>query len=150
VLGGPPKLENFLGGGSSTTCPVSEEIRGSSGELGSIAAEFLSCFPTEQQDSGSGLDMVTAAAVPETETRKLPETFGQRTSIYRGVTRYYIFSVVHDCTSAPTELSLVPNFMFILKGGLSIYVILISERATPVHIPYFYCFFTETMYQLYV
>lgn len=102
IVGEPPKLENFLGGGRNTTCTGSGEI-GSSGELGSIAAEFLSGFPTDHQqlDSGGGLDMVTATAVPEAETRKMPETFGQRTSIYRGVTRYYIFQYStrpHVCT----------------------------------------------------
>ncbi|KAF3329651.1 AP2-like ethylene-responsive transcription factor AIL5 isoform X1 [Carex littledalei] len=87
VVGEQPKLEDFLGGGSSTTCAGAEEI-GGCGELGSIAAEFFTGLPTEPQDSGGGLDMVTAAAVPETETRKMPDTFGQRTSIYRGVTRH--------------------------------------------------------------
>ncbi|KAJ4748014.1 AP2-like ethylene-responsive transcription factor AIL5 [Rhynchospora pubera] len=82
-----PQLEDFLGGGSSTNCASAEDIGGGA-ELGSIAAEFLCGFPTESQDSGSGLDMVTAATVPETETRKMSETFGQRTSIYRGVTRH--------------------------------------------------------------
>ncbi|XP_059286468.1 AP2-like ethylene-responsive transcription factor AIL5 [Lycium ferocissimum] len=92
---GPPKLENFLGGSSSgsnnevclfstpsaTTTNATSCEYGS--ELKSIAASFLRTFSADHNDANKLL-----AVVPETPTKKAVETFGQRTSIYRGVTRH--------------------------------------------------------------
>ncbi|XP_057787122.1 AP2-like ethylene-responsive transcription factor AIL5 isoform X2 [Salvia miltiorrhiza] len=87
VLGGGPKLEDFLG--SSGGAAVAQfdgmpemEIYDDS-ELKTIAASFLRGFSTEQ--TNTNLQKQTAAAPPP---KKAVETFGQRTSIFRGVTRH--------------------------------------------------------------
>ncbi|PSS04281.1 AP2-like ethylene-responsive transcription factor [Actinidia chinensis var. chinensis] len=88
IFTGGPKLENFLGGGGAEdvcqftgTTPATNvsqtEIYDS--ELKTIAASFLRAFSTEQADGQKML------AVP---SKKPVDTFGQRTSIYRGVTRH--------------------------------------------------------------
>lgn len=51
-------------------------------DLKSIAAGFLRGAPPAEQEAD-----VAKAVVPATEQRKAVDTFGQRTSIYRGVTR---------------------------------------------------------------
>lgn len=80
---GGPKLEDFLGGptvaqfdGGPTMPPV--EMYDES-ELKSIAATFIQGFSTDQTQKQ------LAVAPPP---KKAVETFGQRTSIFRGVTRY--------------------------------------------------------------
>lgn len=89
---GPPKFEDFLGGSSSssnsevylftpsaatttTTCEYGSELK-------NIAASFLHSFSADHKDS----DQKQLAVV--TPPKKAVETFGQRTSIYRGVTRH--------------------------------------------------------------
>ncbi|NP_001290493.1 AP2-like ethylene-responsive transcription factor AIL5 [Elaeis guineensis] len=83
-----PKLEDFLGGCGE---PMGRYAGGETGDAGGIydselkhiAAGYLQGLPaTEQQDS----EMAKVAA--PAESRKAVETFGQRTSIYRGVTRH--------------------------------------------------------------
>ncbi|XWS73244.1 hypothetical protein CRYUN_Cryun02cG0111100 [Craigia yunnanensis] len=107
MFNGGPKLEDFLGGGSTTTgaggaphpqqqlphhhfsteTPVTvsdTEIYDS--ELKTIAASFLRGFSSEQTDTYKQQQhqVPTAEPVP----RRAVDTFGQRTSIYRGVTRH--------------------------------------------------------------
>ncbi|XP_059635834.1 AP2-like ethylene-responsive transcription factor AIL5 [Cornus florida] len=96
--GGGPKLEDFLGGGCSTNSattgatadacqftvdtPVSvsaNEIYDS--ELKTIAASFLRGISDTQKQ------LVVAPPEPAA-AKKAVESFGQRTSIYRGVTRH--------------------------------------------------------------
>ncbi|XP_073001791.1 AP2-like ethylene-responsive transcription factor AIL5 [Typha latifolia] len=77
-----PKLEDFLGGGGGGG--GEQEAFGS--ELGSIAAGFLRGFPGEKNGT-SDVTIASAAEVAAEEPRR-SETFGQRTSIYRGVTRH--------------------------------------------------------------
>ncbi|ONK69620.1 uncharacterized protein A4U43_C05F24910 [Asparagus officinalis] len=82
-----PKLEDFLGGGGEPLRYTGGEaepngIYGDS-DLKSIAAGFLRGSPAAEQE-----DDVAKAVVPATEQRKAVDTFGQRTSIYRGVTRH--------------------------------------------------------------
>lgn len=93
-----PKLEDFLGGSTapsgatplaqfSTETPmtvtVSEpEIYDS--ELKTIAASFLRGFSTEQHTQTQKQPVAPAEPPP----KKTVDTFGQRTSIYRGVTRH--------------------------------------------------------------
>ncbi|KAL5549171.1 hypothetical protein UlMin_004402 [Ulmus minor] len=107
--GGAPKLEDFLGGcGTGSTvhnaCPPplaaqfsnqttvtipNAEIYDS--ELKTIAASFLRGFnSSEQIETLNRQAPVTATAVVAAEpaTKKTVDTFGQRTSIYRGVTRH--------------------------------------------------------------
>ncbi|KAL6651538.1 hypothetical protein ACP70R_010463 [Stipagrostis hirtigluma subsp. patula] len=103
----PPKLEDFLGGGvngggGGGGGPVSAAETAASemydSELKFIAAGFLSgsagadravepspVSPLEQADPKLALP---AAAAPAPEQRKAVDSFGQRTSIYRGVTRH--------------------------------------------------------------
>ncbi|XP_068647504.1 AP2-like ethylene-responsive transcription factor AIL5 [Aristolochia californica] len=71
-----PKLEDFLGGGSAVTVPSESDSAMYESELKNIAAGFL-CS-----------DVDKPAAAPQPETKKSVDTFGQRTSIYRGVTRH--------------------------------------------------------------
>ncbi|KAF7098370.1 hypothetical protein CFC21_100117 [Triticum aestivum] len=86
-----PKMEDFLGGvggaGTTSTAVVDH------GELGSIAAGFLHRYPAHDGtlDQNSGAVTVAAATMEVAESdqaRRPAETFGQRTSIYRGVTRH--------------------------------------------------------------
>ena len=93
-LVGGPKLEDFLGGGgggagagldqfsAKTPAGLSDaEIYES--ELKTIAASFLRGFSSEQSEAQKQL-----ALTPEPSPKKSVDTFGQRTSIYRGVTRW--------------------------------------------------------------
>lgn len=101
--GGGPKLEDFLGGpggssGGATVDGVAQFDCGAQGinmapeieiyddsELKSIAASFLRGFSTEQRDDTQ--KQLAVAPPPEPPAKKAAETFGQRTSIFRGVTR---------------------------------------------------------------
>ncbi|XP_058067958.1 AP2-like ethylene-responsive transcription factor AIL5 [Magnolia sinica] len=83
-----PKLEDFLGGGSASSIgrfsgaePATESDAAMyDSELKSIAAGFLRGFGAEQAEAEK--------TVLPSETKKAVDTFGQRTSIYRGVTRH--------------------------------------------------------------
>ncbi|XP_073098816.1 AP2-like ethylene-responsive transcription factor AIL5 [Elaeis guineensis] len=82
-----PKLEDFLGGcgGFSSSDAAAAETGthgGCDSDLRSIAAGFMQGFPAERPDSLATATSVTA------EPRRASETFGQRTSIYRGVTKH--------------------------------------------------------------
>ncbi|CAL5376646.1 unnamed protein product [Camellia sinensis] len=93
--GGGPKLEDFLGGGATRTtdlCQFTGEAPTSvceteiyDSELKTIAASFLRGFSTDQTDAQKQL---AVAPPPEPAAKKAVDTFGQRTSIYRGVTRH--------------------------------------------------------------
>jgi AP2-like factor, ANT lineage len=95
----PPKLEDFLGGakngggcvvsGGAETAAAAEMY---DSELKFIAAGFLTgaaagAAPSLERADAKQLDYLPAAAAPAPEQRKAVESFGQRTSIYRGVTR---------------------------------------------------------------
>ncbi|XP_040381169.1 AP2-like ethylene-responsive transcription factor AIL5 [Oryza brachyantha] len=86
-----PKMEDFLGGvggGGGGAAPVAApEDQVGCGELGSIAAGFLRRYPTTENAGGVTIAMATDA-VEADPARRPAETFGQRTSIYRGVTRH--------------------------------------------------------------
>ncbi|XP_011069922.1 AP2-like ethylene-responsive transcription factor AIL5 isoform X2 [Sesamum indicum] len=102
VLG--PKLENFLGaaGSSSSADGVAQFDGGAQAgistmpgveiydesELKTIAASFLRGFSTEQTDDAQKQLAVAVAPPPDPPAKKAAETFGQRTSIFRGVTRH--------------------------------------------------------------
>ena len=110
MFNGGPKLEDFLGGSStrtgvggalqpqqapqqqlphhhfSTETPVTvsdTEIYDS--ELKTIAVGFLRGFSSEQTDTHKQQQQQVPTAEPA--PRRAADTFGQRTSIYRGVTR---------------------------------------------------------------
>ncbi|OIS96980.1 PREDICTED: AP2-like ethylene-responsive transcription factor AIL5 [Nicotiana attenuata] len=92
----PPKLEDFLGGSSSITAAANEvcwenpatttttTICEYGSELKTIAASFLCSFSADQNNSQN--KQLAVVALPP--AKKTVETFGQRTSIYRGVTRH--------------------------------------------------------------
>nr|BAD37826.1 hypothetical protein [Oryza sativa Japonica Group]BAD38334.1 hypothetical protein [Oryza sativa Japonica Group] len=91
---GAPKMEDFLGGlggggGAVAAAPAAApEDQLSCGELGSIAAGFLRRYPAPENAGGVTIAMATDAAAELADpARRTAETFGQRTSIYRGVTR---------------------------------------------------------------
>ncbi|KAH7544667.1 hypothetical protein FEM48_Zijuj01G0010100 [Ziziphus jujuba var. spinosa] len=112
--GGGPKLEDFLGGcgggGSTTTAtttsaatpsltqfstettaiaalPDSSEIYDS--ELKTIAASFLRGYSSSSSNEHTETGRNQLPVVPvEPTSKKTVDTFGQRTSIYRGVTRH--------------------------------------------------------------
>ncbi|XP_010483252.1 PREDICTED: AP2-like ethylene-responsive transcription factor AIL5 [Camelina sativa] len=115
IYPGGPKLENFLGGGATTTTtrpmqqmqslggvvfssdlqpplhpPSAAEIYDS--ELKSIAASFLGKYSGGHSSEVSSVhkQQQNPLVVPETSPtpKKSVESFGQRTSIYRGVTRH--------------------------------------------------------------
>ncbi|XVE71830.1 hypothetical protein DITRI_Ditri10aG0183200 [Diplodiscus trichospermus] len=116
MFNGGPKLEDFLGGSSTTTgaegapqphapqqqlphhhfsteTPVTvsdTEIYDS--ELKTIAASFLRGFSSEQTDTHKQQQqpqqLQQQLPTAEPAPRKAVDTFGQRTSIYRGVTRH--------------------------------------------------------------
>ncbi|XP_016488068.1 AP2-like ethylene-responsive transcription factor AIL5 isoform X3 [Nicotiana tabacum] len=94
---GPPKLEDFLGGTSSITAAATEvcwenpattttttSLCEYGSELKTIAASFLRSFSADQNNSQN--KQLAVVALPP--AKKAVETFGQRTSIYRGVTRH--------------------------------------------------------------
>ncbi|XP_042477298.1 AP2-like ethylene-responsive transcription factor AIL5 isoform X2 [Macadamia integrifolia] len=96
MLTSGPKLEDFLGGaggaagGQASFCQFPGEnqvavadttgIYGS--ELKTIAASFLRGYSMEQTGTEKPVALVESAS------KKAVDTFGQRTSIYRGVTRH--------------------------------------------------------------
>ncbi|KAK6944566.1 AP2/ERF domain [Dillenia turbinata] len=85
-----PKLEDFLGGcggqfSSEETLSTISETELYDSELKSIAASFLRGFSGEQADPQKP---VMVSEPPEQPPKKAIDTFGQRTSIYRGVTRH--------------------------------------------------------------
>ncbi|KAF0890697.1 hypothetical protein E2562_004201 [Oryza meyeriana var. granulata] len=104
----PPKLEDFLGGGgnggSGTGGSVSGPVQTAAAaelyesELKFIAAGFLSgaagTAPVPappaalEQTDEKQLALAQAAVAPAPEQKKAVDSFGQRTSIYRGVTRH--------------------------------------------------------------
>ena len=106
----PPKLEDFLGGGvingesasgpvaapSEATAPAEMydsdlKFIAAAGFLGGgSAAGAAATSPVSSLDQADPkLALPTAAAaLPAPEQRKAVDSFGQRTSIYRGVTRY--------------------------------------------------------------
>ncbi|XWS70949.1 hypothetical protein CRYUN_Cryun03dG0094700 [Craigia yunnanensis] len=112
MFNGGPKLEDFLGGSSTTTgaggalqpqapqlqlphhhfsteTPVTvsdTEIYDS--ELKTIAASFLREFSSEQSDPHKQQQQQQQVPTAEPAPRRAADTFGQRTSIYRGVTRH--------------------------------------------------------------
>ena len=81
-----PKLEDFLGGGGEPLRYTGGEVESNGiyadSDLKTIAAGFLRGTPAAEQEA----DAVKTVA-PPAEARKTVDTFGQRTSIYRGVTR---------------------------------------------------------------
>jgi hypothetical protein len=98
----PRTVEDFLGGVGGAGAPpqpaaaADQDHQLVCGELGSITARFLRHYPaapagTTVENPGA----VTVAAMSSTDVagaesdqaRRPAETFGQRTSIYRGVTR---------------------------------------------------------------
>nr|CAB3468620.1 unnamed protein product [Digitaria exilis] len=90
-----PKMEDFLGGVGGTGGPppvaaAAEDHQLVCGELGSIAAGFLRHYPTAGTAENAGAVTVAMSTdVAESDQARRPaETFGQRTSIYRGVTRH--------------------------------------------------------------
>ncbi|XP_073147418.1 AP2-like ethylene-responsive transcription factor AIL5 [Henckelia pumila] len=103
VLGGAggPKLEDFLGvsgGSSGADAPQfgdgGQEIMYDDLEFKNIAASFLRGFSDEEIRTSATADthkpwtMVVAPPPPQPPAKKAVETFSQRTSIYRGVTRH--------------------------------------------------------------
>ncbi|CAL5014454.1 unnamed protein product [Urochloa decumbens] len=99
----PPKLEDFLGGGAGGGVPVSgAETAAAAAEMYDSDLKFIAAgfLPTgaaavaapspvsslDQADQKLALPPVAAAPAPE--HRKAVDSFGQRTSIYRGVTRH--------------------------------------------------------------
>uniref|UniRef100_A0A0E0KW36 AP2/ERF domain-containing protein n=1 Tax=Oryza punctata TaxID=4537 RepID=A0A0E0KW36_ORYPU len=113
VAGAAPKLEDFLGsgcnGGSGGACPISGPVQSTptaaelyESELKFLAAGFqlsgaaaAATVPAplsaarEQTDETKQLVLPPQAAVaPAPEQKKVVDSFGQRTSIYRGVTRH--------------------------------------------------------------
>uniref|UniRef100_J3M254 AP2/ERF domain-containing protein n=1 Tax=Oryza brachyantha TaxID=4533 RepID=J3M254_ORYBR len=100
----PPKLEDFLGGGGGGGVPVSGPAQTAAAELYEselkfLAAGFLSgaaagAAPAPsppaalEQNDDKQLVLPQAAVAPAQEQKKAVDSFGQRTSIYRGVTRH--------------------------------------------------------------
>ncbi|XP_044463441.1 AP2-like ethylene-responsive transcription factor AIL5 [Mangifera indica] len=97
-----PKLEDFLGasGAAPPLAPPPQHHQFSTAdtheiydsELKTIAASFLRGFSTEQTDTQKHQQpppqQETQLVAAEPTPRKTADTFGQRTSIYRGVTRH--------------------------------------------------------------
>ncbi|KAK1322652.1 AP2-like ethylene-responsive transcription factor AIL5 [Acorus calamus] len=84
MLNGGPKLEDFFGGGGSVAAAEPEGGMIYDSELKSIAAGFFRGRPAETESKAA----VPATAGESSVSKKAADTFGQRTSIYRGVTRH--------------------------------------------------------------
>jgi AP2-like factor (ANT lineage) len=84
-----PKLEDFLGGIS-----FSEQQHHHGGKGGVIPSSAAACYASSGSSVGylypppSSSSLQFADSVMAAAARKSVDTFGQRTSIYRGVTRY--------------------------------------------------------------
>ncbi|KAF3786489.1 AP2-like ethylene-responsive transcription factor [Nymphaea thermarum] len=101
MMGAAPKLEDFLGGaslgrfpGGSSPAPEFQGAQPYDADLKpmAVSAGGLEHFPAEPQQqhrlgSGGQLDGDGGALPVESVSKKSVDTFGQRTSIYRGVTR---------------------------------------------------------------
>jgi len=90
----PKMVEDFLGGVGGTGAPApvaaAEDHHLVCGELGSITAGFLRHYPAPGTVENPGAVTVAGMSTDVAENdqaRRPAETFGQRTSIYRGVTR---------------------------------------------------------------
>lgn len=92
----PKMVEDFLGGVGGAGAPpaaatAAEDHQLVCGELGSITAGFLRHYPapgTTVENPGAVTVAAMSTDVAESDQARRPaETFGQRTSIYRGVTR---------------------------------------------------------------
>ncbi|CAL5039758.1 unnamed protein product [Urochloa decumbens] len=87
-----PKMEDFLGGGGGSAPPsTAAEDQLVCGELGSIAAGFLHhqyLTPGTAENPGAVTVAMSTEAAESDQAKRPVETFGQRTSIYRGVTRH--------------------------------------------------------------
>ncbi|RLM55993.1 AP2-like ethylene-responsive transcription factor AIL5 [Panicum miliaceum] len=90
-----PKMEDFLGGvggaGDAPPATTAEDQQLICGELGSIAAGFLRQYdpaPGTVENPGAVTVAMSTDAAESDQARRPVETFGQRTSIYRGVTRH--------------------------------------------------------------
>jgi AP2-like factor (ANT lineage) len=84
-------MEDFLGGVGGTGSTTASVDHLGCGELGSIAAGFMHRYtaPGMPENPGAVTGAAPATDVVESDQARRPaETFGQRTSIYRGVTRY--------------------------------------------------------------
>ncbi|KAF5749417.1 hypothetical protein HS088_TW04G01386 [Tripterygium wilfordii] len=81
IFTGVPKVDNFFLGVPTETAPhgVGDNIYES--DLKTIAAGFLRNVSADQNGAGK-------QGIPETAPKKAVDTYGQRTSIYRGVTRH--------------------------------------------------------------
>ncbi|KAG0515444.1 hypothetical protein BDA96_10G279400 [Sorghum bicolor] len=93
----PKMVEDFLGGVGGAGAPpaaatAAEDHQLVCGELGSITAGFLRHYPapgTTVENPGAVTVAAMSTDVAESDQARRPaETFGQRTSIYRGVTRH--------------------------------------------------------------
>lgn len=85
-LAGVPKLEDFLGGdqfSAKTPAAGLSDAEIYESELKTIAASFLHGFSSSDPNDAQKQLSLT----PEPSLKKSVDTFGQRTSIYRGVTR---------------------------------------------------------------
>ncbi|KAG2613420.1 AP2-like ethylene-responsive transcription factor AIL5 [Panicum virgatum] len=89
-----PKMEDFLGGVGGAGAPpatAAEDQQLVCGELGSIAAGFMRQYdpaPGAENPAGAVTVAMSTDAAESDQARRPVETFGQRTSIYRGVTRH--------------------------------------------------------------
>ncbi|CAD6338814.1 unnamed protein product [Miscanthus lutarioriparius] len=91
----PKMVEDFLGGVGGTGAPppvaAAEDHQLVCGELGSITAGFLRHYPapgTVENPSAVTVAGMSTDVAESDQARRPAETFGQRTSIYRGVTRH--------------------------------------------------------------
>lgn len=142
----PRTVEDFLGGVGCVGAPpqpaaADQDHQLVCGELGSITARFLRHYPaapagTTVENPGA----VTVAAMSSTDVagaesdqaRRPAETFGQRTSIYRGVTR-----LVDRTTSSDSHacMHLSPNL-----DEPAIYLVLMHESGATFTSSYVSCF----------
>jgi len=90
----PKMVEDFLGGVGGTGAPppvaAAEDHQLVCGELGSITAGFVRHYPapgTVENPGAVTLAGMSTDVAESDQARRPAETFGQRTSIYRGVTR---------------------------------------------------------------
>ncbi|KAL6555237.1 AP2-like ethylene-responsive transcription factor ail5 [Orobanche gracilis] len=95
-----PKLEDLLGGARATPDAMAQPDDGAQvismadveiyndSELKTIAASFLGVISTDETQKQLALAVETAPPPSRPPAKKASENFGQRTSIFRGVTRW--------------------------------------------------------------
>lgn len=132
AAGNPSNVQSLslsMSTGSQSSSPLPLMAASASGGGG---AESSPSADNKQKTNSSGTALDVQSGSMEVATRKSIDTFGQRTSIYRGVTRFS-HSLKSHIESLIYFLSLCLNYFPVLRIHSEI-ILLIYERGTMTHV----------------